>query len=114
MRGVPYGHFGRQLFGRYPVRQQPRARREPHALQPAVGDPQQPHEENQRVGELRSAGFARNPGRDIFAESECKVRQRAEGQSGSHEKAGVDPVGQYAVQETRQAVNQPVQREEDA
>ena len=50
----------------------------------------------------------------VIAESEREVGQRTQRQPDGHVPAGVHAVGQNAVGETRKAVDQAVQGEEDA
>ena len=114
MRGIPHRHFRRQLRRRNPVGQQTRAGRESRTLQQPVDDPHDAHEEDHRVAELVARMLARDPVGDVLAESEREVGQRAQRQTDGHVPAGVHAVGQNAVGETRKAVDQAVQGEEDA
>ena len=114
VRGIPHRHLGRQLRGRNPVGQQTRAGRKSRSLQQAVDDPHDAHEENQRVGELAAVVLSRDPVGDVLAEAEREVGQGAQRKTHGHVPAGVHPVGQNAVGEAREAVDQAVQSEEDA
>ena len=49
----------------------------------------------------------------LDAETEGEIGQRAERESRGHEEACVEPVGQNTVDETRKAVDQPVERKEN-
>ena len=113
MRGVPHRHLGGQLLGRNPVGEQPRAGREARPLQHAVDHPHDAHEEDQRIVELRTRTLARDPLAHVDAETEGEIGQRAERESRGHEEACVEPVGQNTVDETRKAVDQPVERKEN-
>ena len=114
VRGIPHRHFRRQLRRRNPVGQQTRAGRESRTLQQPVDDPHDAHEEDHRVAELVARMLARDPVGDVLAESEREVGQRTQRQTDGHVPAGVHAVGQNAVGETRKAVDQAVQGEEDA
>ena len=114
VRGIPHRHLRRQLRGRNPVGQQAGAGRESRSLQHAVYHPHDTHEENHRIGELRTVVLARDPVGDVFAESEGEVGQCAERKSDSHVPAGVHPVGQNAVHETRKSVDHAVQGQENS
>ena len=80
--------------------EQPRAGRESRSLQHTVDDPHDAHEEDQRIVELQTRAFARDPLAHVDAEPEGEVGQRAEREAGGHEETGVEPVGQNTVDET--------------
>ena len=113
MRGIPHRHLGRQLRRRNPVGQQTRTGRESRPLQHAVYHPHDPHEEDHRIGELRTVVLPRDPVGDILAESEGEVGQRTEREPDGHVPAGVHAVGQDTVHETRKPVDHTVQGQEN-
>src|SRR2546425_3467613 len=91
MRDIPNRHAARQFLRGKPMGQQTRARREAHALKPAVRHPNQTHDHDCRI------------------ETEEHIHQCRRAQTEGHECSGIRAVTEKPIRKLRYAVKQTVE-----
>ena len=111
--GVPDRHLGSQLIGGNPVGEQTVARGESRALEEVVQQQEQAEDEHHGVDKLRSRALAGDEVAQVGAKTEGVVGCGTEQQSYRHVVAGVEAVGEIAVEKSRRTIDHRHQGHDD-